>query len=487
MSKVEKQFKQDFENSVQYQKSFDMKQLEDNKPITKKRFNPLPIIIPIGCIAAVVIPCAIGFYAITHPTVSRLEIVKKHYSGRENTVMNYNTFKKINNVTQPLKTSFDTSMLKNYSETEMDAYLNFSDEVFKQLNRNSNSMYSPITLYGVLNNLSNGVSDTTVSNELYSLLGMSTNNSNAFYKKVVQSNYFVFENGGTSQLTNGAFLTNKYDYNQAYINKITNLYCEAYQMDFLNDNDVNQMLRWVKDAMRYEEITKEDIGLRQDGHDVFALFSFLYFNSEWDVIFNDEMINDKFHLSDGTSIDLEYMSHDYFVECAYEYDDYYTFEDKYSNMSKITYVVPKDENSIYDVISNNNIFKNNDNNKVTGEYGMLAVNLTMPEFSLKQDIDFEDIMTNLHCDTMYSDSVHAFDDMFSNIPNPNTTIYLSSLKQKSIINLSKKGTEIKNYTVAIGADATAPMPIDKDTLTVNIIKDMNGIPLFSGIVDNPSL
>ena len=100
-------------------------------------------------------------------------------------------------------------------------------------------------------------------------------------------------------------------------------------------------------------------------------------------------------------------------------------------------------------------------------------------------------MESLDCGTMFQFNVHAFDAVFENIADPFTTIYLRKLKQKSIVDLNKKGTIIQNYVAAVGG-VGATAPIEGDTLEVRldhpfayIIKDLNGMPLFAGIVDNP--
>ena len=74
MSKVEKQFKQDFENIVKYDKKFDLSQLETNsKP--KKKFNPLCIIIPVA--TAVVIAPLVPFAVFLLPSFDRESSVKE--------------------------------------------------------------------------------------------------------------------------------------------------------------------------------------------------------------------------------------------------------------------------------------------------------------------------------------------------------------------------------------------------------------------------
>lgn len=498
MSNIEKQFKNDFEDNVKYSKKFNTSQLENNVT-AKKKFNPLKVIIPVASvltICATVIPFgfAIGLFQL--PTrEQQTHVITRKYQKADLLVLNQNTFKPINNPTLPLEEKEASNLYQQFSIVEQSAYSSFSDKIFKELEQNKNSMFSPITLYGVLNSLSNSASNTKTEGELNALLGLNATTRNNFYKKTCVANSYNISGFGNVEIHNGAFFTNEFDYNQTYIDALTDMFTECYQLDYTNNSDINLLMNWAKERMRYQNITKEDFGINQDGTDAFTLISTLYFNSEWSVIFDEENIQQDFNLANGDKVNTNFMKHSYFVHNSYQYDDYYSVEDSYTNLSTISYIVPKGDKTIYDIIEENNVFNNDKNNLIPSinpeTYNAIGVSITMPELKFENKIDFRDIMEELDCSNMFDFNVDSFGKAFTNATFPT---YLGKLFQANSINLNKKGTEIKNVTVShmgFGASAPAEGYIDFYDIVLDkpfgyIIRDLNGIPLFAGIVDNPN-
>ena len=44
---------------------------------------------------------------------------------------------------------------------------------------------------------------------------------------------------------NGVFMSNNYEYNEAFINNLSPYYAEAFSLDFNNEKDVNKLLSWI--------------------------------------------------------------------------------------------------------------------------------------------------------------------------------------------------------------------------------------------------
>ena len=50
----------------------------------------------------------------------------------------------------------------------------------------------------------------------------------------MKANSFVFDET-TGQIKNAAFFSNKYNYSTSYVDYLSDIYCEAYQLDFNKD------------------------------------------------------------------------------------------------------------------------------------------------------------------------------------------------------------------------------------------------------------
>ena len=77
---------------------------------------------------------------------------------------------------------------------------------------------------------------------------------------------------------NGLFTTSKYQVNSEFIGKLSDYFCEAYQLDFSNTNNVRKMLMWVDEKVLQENyINPNDLNITDESS--MYIFSTLYFDN----------------------------------------------------------------------------------------------------------------------------------------------------------------------------------------------------------------
>ena len=475
--------KKDLENNLETDLSFDTSKLPSNDHVHSKNAGVVVRRCVFGTLIAtlvgvIIIPAAIVFI---RPTSSVKEI-HKNYSAREIKVISDNSFKKLNNITYPS----EEYQKQLFSSEEIESYLNYTYQIYSNYSFNhQNQSLSPLTLYGLLMGSAKAISNEEISGKYTSLLGLDEAERIAFYQKLFKANYFSNEEGKVI-LHNGAFLTNSFDYNQEYISYLTKVFSEAFQMDFKKNEDVNNMLSWVNQAIEENDYIKRG-DLNITTNTVMYLFSTMNFNQKWSSKFSkDKTYKDNFYGLDKTNT-TKFMRHT-FVNDYYDYGEYISVSDYYRNGYKVTYLVPKQHNqNIYDLTSGVNIFKEDVSKKVTGEYGSMIIDLSVPRFASDSTLDLKDTFVNLGMGDIFNETKKVYNNAFTNL-DENICIYMDEIKQMNKVEFNEDGTVIKSISIG-GASAKSAAPnktleVKLDQPFIYIIKNENDIPIHVGHIDN---
>ena len=505
MDELKKQFKQDFEDSSNVELNFDVTQLETNIKKAKHKIKPyklgkhkikpykLGLIITASVIVAIV---AVPASVIIISSLRVKESVKtnnRRYSLNEIRIAESNTFKKLNTVSYP---NGDKPFETRLTEKEAKAYNNFSNLTYHSLvdtSKKDNMSYSVVGLYSVINEMTNATSREELKEKFNTLLGLNESSRVAFYDKVMKANSFASDES-TIQLKNSAFFNREFNYNQEFVNNLTKLYCEAYQINF--ESEASKMVEWVNQAVNSNGFI-DDKFLEMNDETQLYLFSTLYFKNAWkEKYLSDNNIKDDFYLSSDKTVKATYMNHSYLSQSYYDYGSYISVKDYYSKgRASVTYLVPKKvEDNIFDLTKDVNIFEEKDENIVKNEgHGYIMVNLSTPKFVAKADVDFHKCLDNLGFGDIYNPNIDSFKNAFDDVRLEDYNIYIQKIKQKNEVEFNEDGSIIKSVTMAsFGAGAAAPMKNDTLDVKLNqpfiyIIRDINGTPIFVGHVDNPTI
>lgn len=508
MNKTEKQFKKDFESAEKVELSFDTKQLEA-KPVyvAPKRQFPWKVVIPVGCSLATLALIITGCVAFVNTFLmhdSGVQTKRMRLSMNEISIAKSNTFKPINTVNYP-----DGSMPQKsgISDSEKSAYNNFANLTYHSLVKTSkkdNMIYSPIGLYSVMNEMYGAISRDDLEERFDALLGLNEAQRVYFYDKVMLANSFA-DDENTIQLKNAAFFKSGYNYNTEYVNKLTELYTQAYTCDFNNSKDVNKMLEWANDAVKAKNFIDKDF-LEVNSQTMLVWFSTLFFKNAWAHKYvSKENTEGSFHLADKSIKESIFMHHSYFTPCYYDYDSYISFKDYYANgVGSVTYIVPKKyKDNIFELTKNVNIFEEKEENKIVPEcdegedeeychyaHNNIEVRLSTPKFKNSIEFDFKQTINDLGLGDMYTNASGSFNNAFNDSNTP--PIGLAAFKQKNEVEFNEDGSVIRSLTVAFGEAMSAVAP-ESDVLEVQldqpfiyIIRDINDIPIFVGHIDNPN-
>lgn len=475
MKKLKDIVKNDFENKLDKKPSFDVSKLEDNREFKRSKW---PLIVSLAAVLTPVILIAVPLVSSMFDIESSFSNNKKNYSLNELKLIESSSFKKLNEVDYP------SSQRKNLkiSQEYIEAMNNFTNKIYHQLDKQDNLSFSPMGLYSSLNILSYGAEEA--QEELDSLLGLSVAEREQDFQKMFQNNYFSNENG-VVQLANALFMTNKFEYNEEFINDLTRNYTEAYQLDFQKDSA--EMLKWANQKLNEGNFFSND-DLEIDKDTAIYLLSTLYFDNKWLHRFDSSSsVEDNFYLSNKQAIKTTYMNAAYFGD-VYDYGSFISCYNYYCNNMKIEYFVPKENGDIYELTKDINLFDKENATLLENQ----IIDLSVPRFNSSSKIDFAETLKKVGLTKSFDKTSLAFNKAFKNLPE-DTSIYLKTIKQKNKVAFNEDGTTIKSLSFSMldGAMAAAPMDngyrINLNQPFIYIIYDNNSLPLFMGTVDNPKL
>ena len=495
MDEFKEQFKKDFEESSNTNLSFDTTQLEPNNVSDKHKARPrMKLIVASVAVVAVASLIVGGAFALgIFRTEESVKTSNRRYSLNEIRIAESNTFKKLNTVSYPDGNA--PSPIRT-TEEENKAYNNFSNLTYHSLvntSKKDNMSYSVVGLYSIINEMTNATSREELKEKFNILLGLNESSRVTFYDKVMKANSFASDES-TIQLKNSAFFNNEFNYNQEFVNSLTKLYCEAYQIDF--ETEANKMVEWVNQAVNSKDFI-DDKFLEINDETQLYLFSTLYFKNAWaNKYLSENNIKDDFYLTSDKTVKATYMNHSYLSQSYYDYGSYISVKDYYfSGRASVTYLVPKKvEDNIFDLTKDVNIFEEKEENIVKNEgYDHIMVNLSTPKFTTKSDVDFQKCLDDLGFGDIYNPNIDSFKNAFDDVKLEDYNIYIQKIRQKNEVEFNEDGSIVKSITMAsFGAGSAAPM--ENDTLDVKlnqpfiyIIRDINGTPIFVGHVDNPTI
>ncbi|MBE6134255.1 MAG: serpin family protein [Erysipelotrichaceae bacterium] len=496
MDELKEQFKRDFEASSNVELNFDVTQLEANTKKAKHKIHPakMRLAITFSIIFIIIAVPAGALFISSLRTKESVKSYNRRYSLNEIRIAESNTFKKLNTVSYP---DGSGPLVFKISEEEKEAYNNFSNLTYHSLvdtSKKDNMSYSVVGLYSVINEMTNATSREELKEKFNTLLGLNESSRVAFYDKVMKSNSFASDES-TIQLKNSAFFNNEFNYNQEFVNSLTKLYCEAYQINF--ESEANKMVEWVNQAVNSNGFI-DDKFLEMNDETQLYLFSTLYFKNAWaEKYLSENNIKDDFYLSSDKTVKATYMNHSYLSQSYYDYGSYISVKDYYfSRRASVTYLVPKKvEDNIFDLTKDVNIFEEKEENIVKSErHDYIMVNLSTPKFTTKSDVDFQKCLDNLGFGDIYNPNIDSFKNAFDDEKLDDYNIYIQKIKQKNEVEFNEDGSIVKSVAMASFGAGGAAAPMRNDTLDVKlnqpfiyIIRDINGTPIFVGHVDNPTI
>ncbi len=378
-----------------------------------------------------------------------------------------------------------TEIAGSVSEEFKRAYLSFSWDILKKSSENSgNIMISPVSIYLALAMTQNGASGLTkeqIGNTLYSEK-ITEDDLNAEIEKMM--NYLNEDDDEAIDLTiaNSIWYREGFEADETFLQKNADYYSAAVKsLDFANKEATDEINSWVSDATN-KTIDKIIDKISEDV--MMYLINAVYFKGDWKVPFSSNKTYKQDFNSPQGVVDADFMSRsgnmDYFKSGGAEGIVLPYKGDKFAFFALMS---GKDKTA-REMINELSPLKIGE---IIGSKETKNLELSLPKFESRYEDSLVDELSKMGMKIAFEPGNADFSFMQK---SRNKNLYISDVKHKTFIKVDEKGTEAAAVT-SVEVKFTG-MPVGVQSVVFDrpfvygIVDLENGLPLFIGIMENPS-
>lgn len=295
------------------------------------------------------------------------------------------------------------------------------------------------------------------------------------------------EDGGRLDIANAVWLNETLEVGDNFINTAKEIYeAEIFEAALSESaDDVNSWVSEKTNGMIPQMLDEEP------GSDIaMLLLNALYFNGVWDTPFDESLTEDRiFYREDGTTVELPFMNKH---EDRTQYIKTENAEGVrlFYNDYRQSFVAlrPTDGKSIHEFAA---AFEKDTLKNALSAAEMRDVDLSMPKFEQEDEIDMSDLLRDMELGIIFDQNQADFSKMGTMNGYP---LFVSKVIQKSAVRVDERGTEAAAATEVEMEMAALPMENQKGPVKLVldspyayfIMDSESGIPLFMGVMDDPS-
>ncbi|HHU56036.1 MAG TPA: serpin family protein [Acholeplasmataceae bacterium] len=336
-----------------------------------------------------------------------------------------------------------------------------------------NQIYSPISLYMALSMVAEGCSEDALSEVLTVLnvenLEMLRTENEKLFKKLYFNN-----DVGKLLLANSIWLNQDRQFVKDTLDILAEkYYAHSFSLDFTNSQNGKKIAKWVSEHTG-GKLGNENNEFSLRPNMLLILINTIYFYDEWVFSFDENLTTSKPFYGDKVDTTL-FMNG--IVQTKYLKTDQYELASiPFKNKCNIVFILPNEDVEITWVLQNLQSVAGNIQNTTNK-----SIILEIPKFSFKSDFDLIPMLQELGINEIFSN-----DNSLTNIITNQG--YVSSVIQKSYINVNEKGCEATAYTKVTVVETSEPDP--EFTLMLNrpfvfVIVNEENLPLFIGVLKDP--
>jgi len=342
-----------------------------------------------------------------------------------------------------------------------------------------NVVIAPASVYSCLGMLNIG-SDGNTSQQIETALNGSQNEIN-----IISNKFFKFMNNDefNGTMNNSLWIDDKFQPKQSYLKDLVKYYnAELYKGEINSNHAKNQINNWVsaKTNGKIDQVISDEITDTAG-----MIINTMYVKCDWETPFDKSLTyKDDFLLNNGQNIKTDFMHRNdsmlYFDEKEYRGIILPYKSDKISFVA----ILPQSNVTLEMILKDKeNIWKQLTDNAVERR-----VNLSMPKFDCSSTIKLNDILSKFGITDIFTQNAN-----FSNMmENKNVAFSVNRFIQKVNVTVNEEGSEAAAVTtvdiVGLAPDAEKPIELNLNSPFVYAIVDnQNNIPLFIGVLNNPTI
>lgn len=369
-----------------------------------------------------------------------------------------------------------------------DAMWIFSYNMLKENLDETNPVLSPMSAYLAMGMVGLGAKgDTLAEFENTMGKGMQTTAGTLMQELPNWLNDTREEKKSVLNVANAVWVDETMHPDENWVKNVSDIYsAEAYRGVLSSEGVKKDINRWVE--KKTNSLIKEFLSEPLDVETKMALFNTIYFYGEWVSEFEkNSTYKEDFTTTDGRIKQVD-MMHDERTEFYIKNEnmDGVVLDYRYGNMALVALkpTAGQTVREMYEALTYEELAGLLDNGSSE------LIKLKLPKFEVEFDKKLNETLQNMGIKRAFDEQLADFTGL--GYTDNGIPLYISLVRQKSVVKLDEKGTEAAAVTMVVMDECAMAMPekppieVYFDEPFLYMIMDMESkTPLFMGVMDNP--
>ncbi len=349
-----------------------------------------------------------------------------------------------------------------------------------------NTVYSPANLYMSLAMLAEAT-DGESREQILALLGKENIEEAREMAEALWTLSYEPGKKGTTILANSMWFRNDYTplLKEATMKTLAKNYkVSTYSGRFENEAYVNAMKEWVHEHTN-GFLKDLDMNWEMDCNTAFSILSTIYFKDGWDNIFEGTKNMTFYPTEESEGIKCEFLTVDGDNVIAYGGEKFTAISKPFANGGNMLFVLPDRGYTPEDLLTDEEFLRFIAEPEACGDKSYLPRDIRIPKFDISAEERIEEKIKNLGITDVFEQDKANFTPLVKD-RHP----VVNKINQGVRIKIDEEGCEAAGYVKIDGIDgATSDMPklVKFDRPFIFAVFTEEGIPLFTGTVNNPTL
>ena len=376
------------------------------------------------------------------------------------------------------------SQYEGYREG-LDGFFAASIQEYLSDTEGANRAYSPLNVFMALAMLAE-ITDGESRGQILELLGKNDIESLRQQAKAIWNANYSDDGALTSVMASSVWLNEDVSFVQETMDSLAENYYASSYRGTMGSPEFNRALQDWLNEQTGGLLEEQAANVEMDPETILALATTVYFRAKWSSEFNKNATESgQFNLSSDEQITCDFMhksgSRNYY------------WGDKFSSVSlgfegggSMKFVLPDEGVSVDELLADDEAMDYMLSREGWENSKYLIVNMSVPKFDVVSDIDLSTGLKNMGVTDVFDANVSDFTPMTADMDG----VFVSSAQHAARVTIDEEGCTAAAYTVMMAAGSAMPPEEEVDFVLdrpfIFVLTSMDGLPLFTGVVNNPA-
>lgn len=369
----------------------------------------------------------------------------------------------------------------------LDGFFAASIQEYLSAAEGKNRAYSPLNVFMALSMLAE-ITDGESRGQILELLGKTDIESLRQQAKAIWNANYSDDGALTSVMASSVWLNEDVSFVQETMDSLAENYYASSYKGTMGSPEFNAALQDWLNEQTGGLLKDQAANVEMDPETILALATTVYFRAKWSSEFNENNTTEGlFHLPTAEDEDVT-------VDFMHKSGSrHYYWGDKFSSVSlgfegggSMKFVLPDEGVSVDELLADAEAMDYMLSREGWENSKYLIVNMSVPKFDVVSDIDLSAGLKNMGVTDVFDANVSDFTPMTADMDG----IFLSKAQHAARVTIDEEGCTAAAYTVMMAAGSAMPPEEEVDFVLdrpfIFVLTSMDGLPLFTGVVNNPA-